>query len=256
MRPMHAVPLIAACMWLAPAGLRAQQVAPLAPIDQAAPAALAPFTGTSQVFRDDKPLGRATMRLVNTAGARWRIDLDILGTRGLAGIAGINIQQSTVFDVVGGQYRPVTQATVRHALFRTRKTTGIYDWGKGAARWTGDIKASRRGREIALQPGDMSGLLINLALVRDARPGATLRYRFVDDGRMRPHEYAASAETEGVRVGDIDYEARRIDRVQSGNDRTVVWVARDVPLPVRIHMKDGDDPALDLMLIQYQGATP
>lgn len=256
MRLMHAVPLIVACMWLAPAGLRAQQVAPLAPADQAVPTALAPFTGTYQVFRDDKPLGRATMRLVNTTGARWRIDLDILGTRGLAGIAGINIQQSTVFDVVGGQYRPVTQATVRHALFRTRKTTGIYDWGKGTARWTGDIKASRRGREIALQPGDMSGLLINLALVRDARPGATLRYRFVDDGRMRPHEYAASAETEGVRVGDIDYEARRIDRVLSGNDRTVVWVARDVPLPVRIHMKDGDDPALDLMLIQYQGATP
>ena len=80
--------------------------------------------------------------------------------------------------------------------------------------------------------------------------------RFVDDGRMRLHEYAAAAETEGVQVGDIDYEARRIDRVQSGDDRTVVWVARDVPLPVRIHMQDGDDAPLDLMLIQYQGATP
>ena len=40
------------------------------------------------------------------------------------------------FDVVGGQYRPITQATVRHALFRTRNTNGTYDWSKGTATWS------------------------------------------------------------------------------------------------------------------------
>lgn len=256
MRPAPLVLLIAASLLAASPVVPAQEAAAQSQAATATPMALAPFTGTYQVFRDDKPLGRATMRLVNTSGNRWRIDLGILGTRGLAGLAGINIQQSTVFDVVGGQYRPITQATVRHALFRTRKTTGTYDWSKGTATWSGDIKASRRDRGIALQAGDMSGLLINLALVRDARPGATLHYRFVDDGRMRPHEYVVSAGPEGVQAGDIGYEAHRIDRVRSGDDRTVVWVARDVPLPVRIHMQDGGDPPLDLMLIQYQGATP
>lgn len=217
------------------------------------PFVLRPFTGTYQVFRGESPLGQATMRLVNTGGARWRIDLNILGTQGLAGAAGVNIQQSTVFDATGSQFRPVSQSTVRHALFSTKKTVGIYDWGKSAASWTGDVKKSRRGRVIALQPGDMSGLLINLALMRDAKLGAALQYRFVDDSRMRVQQYAVAPATELVNVGEMSYDTFRIDRVNSGADRTTMWFTPEVPLPVRIHIKDGDDAALDLMLTQYKG---
>lgn len=220
---------------------------------EAAPYVLRPFSGTYQVFRGEKPLGTATMRLVNTGGARWRIDLSILGTQGLAGAAGVNIQQSTVFDAAGTQYRPISQSTVRHALFATRKTVGTYDWDKGQASWTGDVKKSRRGRVIALQPGDMSGLLINLAVMRDAKLGAALQYRFVDDSRMRVQNYAVAPATENVSIGDMNYDAMRIDRTQSGADRTTVWFTPEVPLPVRIHMQDGDDAPIDLMLIQYKG---
>lgn len=214
---------------------------------------LRPFTGTYQVFRGEKPLGSATMRLVNTGGERWRIDLNILGTQGLAGAAGVNIQQSTVFDAAGNQFKPISQSTVRHALFATRKTTGVYDWSKSQASWSGDVKKSRRGRIIELQPGDMSGLLINLAIMRDATPGAGLQYRFVDDARMRVQQYAVAPATEVVNIGEMSYDTFRIDRVQSGEDRTTVWFTPEVPLPVRIHMKDGDDASLDLMLIQYKG---
>lgn len=231
----------------------AQAPAAVEATTQLAPYVMRPFTGTYQVFRGEKPLGTATMRLVNTGGARWRIDLNILGTQGLAGAAGVNIQQSTVFDVAGTQYRPISQSTVRHALFATRKTVGTYDWGKGSASWSGDVKKSRRGRVIALQPGDMSGLLINLAVMRDAKPGAALQYRFVDDSRMRMQHYAVAPATETVTIGEMNYDAMRIDRTQAGADRTTVWFTPEVPLPVRIHMKDGDDASLDLMLIQYKG---
>ena len=217
------------------------------------PYVMRPFTGTYQVFRGEKALGQATMRLVNTGGARWRIDLNILGTQGLAGAAGVNIQQSTVFDVTSGQYRPISQSTVRHALFATRKTVGVYDWGKHQASWTGDVKKSRRGRVIPLQSGDMSGLLINLAVMRDAKPGTALQYRFVDDTRMRMQSYAVAPATETVNIGDISYDAMRIDRTNASEDRTTVWFTPEVPLPVRIYMKDGDDAPLDLMLIQYKG---
>lgn len=217
------------------------------------PYVMRPFSGTYQVFRGEKPLGQATMRLVNTGGARWRIDLNIVGTQGLAGAAGVNIQQSTVFDASGGQYRPLSQSTVRHALFATRKTVGTYNWNSKQASWSGDVKKSRRGRTIPLQAGDMSGLLINLAVMRDAKPGAALQYRFVDDSRMRVQSYAVAPATETVTIGDVSYDTMRIDRTNSGEDRTTVWFTPEVPLPVRIHMKDGDDAPLDLMLIQYKG---
>ena len=38
----------------------------------------------------------------------------------------------------------------------------------------------------------MSGLLINLAVIRDAQPGKSLHYRFVDDGRVRDHQYVVA----------------------------------------------------------------
>ncbi|MGY0505309.1 DUF3108 domain-containing protein [Luteimonas sp. e5] len=243
-------PLPAAAASAAADQTQVQAVADAAPLP---PFVLRPFAGTYQVFRGQKPLGQAVMRLVNTGGARWRVDLGIQGTQGLAGAAGVNIQQSTVFEVLGGQYRPITQSTVRHALFATRKTVGAYDWAKGIATWSGDVKKSRRGREIALQAGDMSGLLINLAVMRDAQPGATLTYRFVDDSRSREHRYQVSQATENVRIGEIGYDAWRIERGAAGGDRTVVWYTPEVPLPVRIHLQDGDDAPLDLMLIQYKG---
>ncbi|MDO5611349.1 MAG: DUF3108 domain-containing protein [Pseudomonadota bacterium] len=215
---------------------------------------LVPFAGNYQVFRGGKPLGNATMRLVNTGGQRWRIDLSIRGTQGIAGVAGLNIQQSTVFDQVGEQYRPATQSTVQNVLLGSRKTTGIYDWNTHSASWSGDVKKSRRGRTIALQAGDMSGLLINLALMRDARPGNQLSYRFVDDSRMRSYQYATAPATETIQIGEISYDALRVERSNGGNDETRIWVTPEVPLPIRIYMKDNDADALDLLLVDYKGA--
>ncbi|RMH94106.1 DUF3108 domain-containing protein [Lysobacter pythonis] len=267
MHKFRSLPLNA--LLLAPLALAAGQTpsSPVAPAAQTAPAPalttdagdyrpyeLRPFVGAYQVFRAGKPLGNATMRLVNTGGARWRIDLNIVGTQGVAGMAGMNIQQSTVFDVQGEHYRPISQSTVRNALFATRKTVGVYDWGKHSASWSGDVKKSRRGRQIALQEGDMSGLLINLALMRDARPGKALQYRFVDDARLRTYQYTTAPATENIAIGEISYDALRVERSNGGNDQTKIWVTQVVPLPVRIYLKDGDDEALDLLLINYKGA--
>ncbi len=102
-------------------------------------------------------------------GGRWRVDL-VMDGKGLIGLAGLNAQQSTVFDEVNGAYRPLAQSTVRKLLFTRRQTTGVYDWSARKATWTGDVKKTRR-TPVDLQAGDMSGLLINLAVIRDAQPG-------------------------------------------------------------------------------------
>src|SRR3546814_13455911 len=98
---------------------------------------------------------------------------------------------------MGGHFRPLTQSTVRKGLFLGKKVNGAYDWNTHTAQWQGSIK-QERSQPIALQDGDMSGLLINLAVIRDARPGARLQYRFVDGGRVRDHIYQVADETETV----------------------------------------------------------
>ena len=132
-----------------------------------------------------------------------------------------------------------------------RRTVGTYDWSARSARWQGDIKKRHR-QPVALQPGDMSGLLINLAIVRDARPGAVLRYRFVEGGRVRDHVYQVASAPETIAVGELSYSALRVARSSGGNDDTIVWVAEGVPTPVRILQREDGEDAVDLRLIEYQ----
>jgi hypothetical protein len=214
--------------------------------------ALEPFVARYDAYNGGRAAGSATMRVVRSSGPRWRVDLEIDGNRGLAGVVGLDIDQSTAFEVQGGQFRPISQSTTRKALVFGRRSTGTYDWTTRTARWTGDLKAARR-QPIALRDGDLSGLLINLAILRDAEPGKQLQYRFVDGGRVREHRYAVSAVTESVRVGDLSYEALRVSRINDGNDETIVWITDGVPTPVRILQRQDGRDGIDLRLTEYQG---
>ena len=195
------------------------------------PRALEPFVAQYQVFKDGRVLGDAVMRVVKNDARRWRVDLDIKGTEGLVGLAGIAAQQSTVFDMAGNQYRPLAQSTVRKTVFTKKQTVGIYDWRSHQARWTGDVKESRRA-PVTLQSGDQSGLLINLAVIRDAQPGQSLQYR----------------------IGELSYSAMRVTRAQAGNEETVIWVVDGVPTPVRLLQREDGEDKYDLRLVEYKGA--
>lgn len=249
--------LLALLAWL-PAG-HAQEAAPaptpVATEEAAAagePRELEPFVASYDAYNKGDLAGNATMQVVHNGGSQWRVDLGIRGNRGFAGILGLNIQQSTVFDDVDGRFRPLSQSTIRKGLFLGRKVSGVYDWSTHTARWQGSIK-EERSKPLPLREGDMSGLLINLAVIRDARPGQRLEYRFVDGGRVRDYIYQVADETEIVQVGDMSYDAMRVSRVNGGNDETIFWVASGVPTPVRMLQRENGQDGIDLRLTAYEG---
>ena len=212
---------------------------------------LEPFIASYAVYKDGKVLGEATMQLVRQQPPRWRADLVMMGTRGLMGFAGINAEQSSVFDDLGHVYRPITQATVNKSVFTSKQTIGIYDWNARTATWQGDVKESRR-RPLALRDGDMTGLLINLAVVRDAAPGKTLDYRFVDDGRIREHQYVVAGERESITVAGMPYNAMKATRSKDNED-TLIWVVENVPSPIRMLKRENGKDVYDLRLVEYKG---
>lgn len=213
--------------------------------------ALQPFTASYDVLKGGRTLGVATLRLSPTDAGRWRIDL-VMDGKGLIGLARLNAQQSTVFDEVNGTFRPISQSTLKRALFTRRQTTGVYDWAASKAQWVGDVKPAHRV-PVALQPGDMSGLLINLAVIRDAQPGKSLDYRYVDTGRARLQHYVVASVPEEMTVGELRYSALRVDRVQTGGDATSIWVSEGVPTPIRILQSDNGEDTYDLRLTEYKG---
>jgi hypothetical protein len=219
----------------------------------AGPRPLEPFVAQYQVFKGDRVLGDAVMQVVKNDDHRWRVDLNIRGTKGLVGLAGIAAQQSTVFDVTGSNYRPLAQSTLRKTVFTKKQAVGVYDWRSHQARWTGDVKESRRA-PVTLRDGDLSGLLINLAVIRDAQPGKSMQYRFVDDGRVRDHRYDVSTQLEDVKLGELSYSAMRVARVQSASEEMVIWVVDGVPTPVRMLQRENGQDTYDLRLVEYKGA--
>ena len=52
-------------------------------------------------------------------------------------------------------------------LIKRKKKNATYDWGRGVATWSGDVKPDRAG-PVKLQSGDLDALLVNLAIARDA----------------------------------------------------------------------------------------
>jgi hypothetical protein len=220
--------------------------------------ALTPFVAQYKVVRGGVSLGQATLQVHPTQGNRWQADLRMRGT-GVMSLVGIHIDSSSVFDLVGERFRPISQATTRRAsLFGSKQAVGIYDWTARTAKWSGDVKEARR-RPVALQDGDLNGLLINLAVVRDARPGAALSYRFVDEVRVRNHQYRVASAPEVITVNGLEYQTYRVTRTDAGHtsDETVLWVVPGGDTPIRMLQREDGKDMYDLQLLEYQkGATP
>jgi hypothetical protein len=180
--------------------------------------------------------GNGRMTLAAAGPGRWKYSLEV--TSPLA-----NLSQSTVFEEKGGQWRPLSGNDSSKVLTRKQVKNATYDWGRGVATWTGDVKANRAG-PIQLAAGDMDALLINLALVRDAGAGKAMNYRMVEDGRVKQLTYMVAGK-ETIDVGGKNQTATKLVST-NGDKQTIAWVVDGMPVPARILQRDNGQDAIDL----------
>ena len=180
--------------------------------------------------------GAGKMTLVADGSSRWKYSLSV--TSPLA-----NLRQTTVFEDTGGQWRPVSGNDSSQVLTKKQNKNATYDWSKGVATWTGDVKPERAG-PIKLQAGDMDALLINLAIVRDVQAGKTTHYRMVEDGRVKDLTYTVAGK-EAITVGGQSKQATKVVSKQ-GDKETIAWVVDGMPVPARILQRDKGQDAIDL----------
>jgi hypothetical protein len=180
--------------------------------------------------------GNGRMTLAADGANRWKYDLTVSSP--LA-----NLRQSTVFEDNGGQWRPISGNDSSQVLTKKQNKNASYDWSKGVASWTGDVKPGRAG-PIKLQPGDMDALLINLAIVRDVQAGKTMSYRMVEDGRVKQLTYTVAGK-EQIDVGGQAKQATKVVSTQ-GDKQTIAWIVDGMPVPARILQRDKGQDAIDL----------
>ena len=215
--------MIAATLLAASAGVSAAEVKP--------------FTAEYQAnYMGIQGVGR--MVLAQAGANRWRYSLDIGGSMA-------NLNQTTVFEDSNGQLRPVSNSDSSELLVKHKQKNATYDWSRGEARWSGDVKPDRAG-PVKLQSGDLDAMLVNLAIARDVPAGKPLRYRMVDDGRVKQLDFQVAGK-ETITVAGKARQATKVTRTD-GDKQEVLWVVDGIPVPARIlRRKDGQDE-MDLRL--------
>lgn len=183
--------------------------------------------------------GNARMTLSQGGGGHWTYALDIT-----APVA--QLSQSTTFEDNGGQWRPLSGHDMTSVLIKKSDKQATYDWSSGQARWSGDVKDDRRG-PVALHPGDLDAMLLNLAIVRDVHEGnKSLSYRMVDEGRGKQMTYRVAGK-DSVTIDGKQRPATRVEG-EDGERETVLWVVDDLPVPARVLRRHNGKDEMDLKL--------
>ncbi|WP_448673762.1 DUF3108 domain-containing protein [Pseudoxanthomonas mexicana] len=203
--------------------------------------ALKPFT--VQYEASFKGISAGGAMTLSRQGQRWTY---AMGLRN----AMADLSQATVFEEAAGRYRPLGGSDRSTYLMKTRAVVTLYNWKGMQARWTGDVKPQRAG-PVAMQPGDMDALLVNLALVRDIGFGRTsMSYRLLENGKAKSMTYRVAGR-EKITVGGRALDTTRV--VQSaGSKQTAVWIAPGVPTPVRIVQREDGSEVFRLQLTSWR----
>ena len=197
--------------------------------------ALEPFTADYQAsYMGMSANGRMT--LAAAGDGKWRYNLSIQNQ--LA-----NLSQTTVFQDMDGQWRPLSGSDRSQVLVKRSVKNAAYDWSRGVATWSGDVKPDRAG-PVKLQAGDMDALLVNLALVRDVLAGKPLVYRLVENGKVKVMKYAVAGR-EQITVSGKPQQATKVVHT-SGERQTIAWVVAGMPVPARILQREKGSDAMDL----------
>ncbi len=180
----------------------------------------------------------ANMSLAPAGANRWTYSMTVQN-------ALVQLNRSSSVDASGSQLRPLSNRETINMLVKKKSKQANFDWSAGQATWSGDVKADRRG-PIKLQAGDVDGMTLNLAIVRDALAGKPMRYRLIENGKAKPLAFT-SAGKENVTVDGKAMQAIKVNG-NDGDSRMTLWVVNGIPVPVRIQQQDDDGDTIDLRL--------
>jgi len=203
--------------------------------------AVEPFSATYQATYMGLQ-GNGRMTLESQGNDRWKYTLSI-------GSNGIQLNQSTVFEDRDGKWRPLSGTDSSMLLIKKTDKQATYDWDKGVATWSGDVKSDRAG-PVKLQAGDVDALLLNLELARDVPAGKPLQYRMVEDGRVKTLAYKVVGKDE-ITVGGKTHTATRVSN-KNGDKETIAWVVEGIPVPARILQRKNGKDEIDLRIQSVQ----
>lgn len=207
-----------------------------------AEAALKPFT--AQYAAKYKSIPASGIMVLAPRGSQWSLAMTVENVAA-------SMSQATFFTESArhGLLMPLGGSDRASYVGQRKTIPARFDWRAMQASWSGDAKPSRRG-PVAIRPGDVDGLLLQLALARDVPAGKPLSYRVIENGKARPMTFRRAG-TEAVTVNDRQQQATKVVSSVDGKT-TTAWIVAGVPVPVRLVQAEGGSETVSLRLTSWK----
>lgn len=206
---------------------------------------IAPFHADYQLIRDGKHIGEASIELIMGKDG-FQFSTRSEGTEGLAGFAGVRIEENSSFRWQDG--RPETMHYRYFQKAAWKKKSRSVDVDHAAKRITAGDADGSATLDYAAATVDRN--LVVLALAADLKAKReTLEYRVADKRSIETHRYQAMGH-ETIETARGRFDCIRVERVREKPGRsTTTWIAPALGFtPVRIVQKEPDGETLEMLL--------
>lgn len=219
----------------------------------AAAADLQPFHAEYRTLRNGQEAGRTVLDLQRDDASGWVFRSETEGTRGLARVAGVQVDETSHLRIRDGRLETTAWEYRQKAAVKSRRRGAEFDWAAGELRWQEKDRSERH----PLQPGTLDRQSVTLALMRDlGRGDARHTYPLAARDGVHPVRYERG-ETRRVEVPAGEFQAVEFRRVTAdGGDRRrrlTVWLAPELGgLPVRFEQVEKDGSTVTLELVAHR----
>ena len=213
---------------------------------------IAPFEARYEVHRGGKLAGEARMALIELDGDRVEWTTRTRGTRGMAALAGLEIDERTLFRWHGELPELVESWYDQRAAWTSRKRSLRVDLGTGTIAAFDGKRLHTLEHDAGTIDVHATPLALGAALARgEASP--TFRVATRDEIERQHWERIGN---ERVETGVGPVEAVRVRRVRDDGEARVseMWLAPSLGYRVvRARHEDRDGEVIELRLVAYDG---
>lgn len=207
--------------------------------------AIAPFRADYQLIRNGDHIGTATIELIMGKDG-YQFSTRSEGTKGLAGFAGVRIDENSTFRWQDGKPETMHYRYAQKAAWKRRQRSVDVDHDSRT------VHVDDGEGEVALDyaPATVDRNLVVLALAADLKAKREkLEYRVADKRAIETHRYQASGR-ETIETARGSFDCIRIERIREKPGRTTTtWIAPALDFtPVRILQKEPDGETLEMLL--------
>lgn len=217
----------------------------IATLVHAADVPIAPFKSEYALIRNGKRIGAAHIELIQGKDG-WQFSTSSEGTEGLAGFAGVRIDENSTFRWQDGRPETMHYRYFQKAAWKKKQRHVNVDH---AAK---QLRVSDDEGEIGLDyaPGTVDRNLVMLAMAADLKAGHdTLEYRVADKRNVEMHRYRIFGK-EDIATPRGRFDCIKVERLREKPGRTTTtWIAPKLGYtPVRIVQTEPDGETLEMLL--------